>query len=108
MWPTAEKTSALPGEWSFALYLFQVAIITVVTSHLTLSKGELALGGWLMLLFIAGCTVIAAVAHYAIEKPAERWLRARGPMDGTAPPPDQGAAGAELPGGRQPLAVGSP
>jgi peptidoglycan/LPS O-acetylase OafA/YrhL len=47
-----------------------------------------------MLVFVALCTVVAAVAHYAIEKPAERWLRARGPgrratRDG-APPPAAG------------------
>jgi peptidoglycan/LPS O-acetylase OafA/YrhL len=67
------------GEWSFALYLVQDGIISVLTRHLTLSKPELALGGWLLVLFIAACTVAAAAAHYAIEKPAERWLRARGP-----------------------------
>jgi peptidoglycan/LPS O-acetylase OafA/YrhL len=67
------------GEWSFALYLVQDGIISVLTRHLTLSKPELALGGWLLLAFTAACTVVAAAAHYAIEKPAERWLRARGP-----------------------------
>jgi peptidoglycan/LPS O-acetylase OafA/YrhL len=67
------------GEWSFALYLVQDEFISVVTRHLTLTKPELALGAWLLLVFIAACTVVAAAAHYAIEKPAERWLRARGP-----------------------------
>jgi len=67
------------GEWSFALYLVQDGIISVLTRHLTLSKHELALGGVLLLIFIAACTVVAAAAHYAIEKPAESWLRARGP-----------------------------
>jgi peptidoglycan/LPS O-acetylase OafA/YrhL len=73
------------GEWSFALYLVQDGIISVVTRHVTLNQVELDLGGWLMLVFIAGCTVVAAVAHYAIEKPAERWLRARGPGRRGAP-----------------------
>jgi peptidoglycan/LPS O-acetylase OafA/YrhL len=35
-----------------------------------------ALGAWLLLAFIAAGTVVAAAAHYAIEKPVERWLRA--------------------------------
>ena len=67
------------GEWSFALYMVQGLVITVVTNHLTLGKQELAVGAWLMLVFIAACTVVAAAAHYGIEKPAERWLRARRP-----------------------------
>ena len=79
------------GEWSFALYLVQDGIISVLTRHLTLSKPELALGAWLLLAFIVGCTVVAAAAHYAVEKPAEAWLRARGPGrrpagDGRRPP----------------------
>ena len=73
-----------PGEWSFALYLVQVAIIAPVTTHLTLSKTEMAYGGWLMLAFLVLCTAVAVVAHYAIEKPAESWLRARGPGRRTA------------------------
>ena len=106
------------GEWSFALYMVQVAIITVVTSHLTLSKHEHAIGGWLMLAFVALCTVVAAAAHYAIEKPAERWLRARGPgrratrdsapppAAGDRPPPEEEAAAPGV--GRSPAAGDRP
>ena len=94
------------GEWSFALYMVQVAIIAPVTTHLTLSKTEMAYGGWLMLGFLILCTAVAIAAHYAIEKPAESWLRARGP--GRRPAGDGGSPPEPGPRPPEPAAPGPP
>lgn len=70
------------GEWSFALYLVHV-VLDWNTTH----RGWLPRNGGVgyMLVFLALATVVAAVAHYAVEKPAERWLRARRPRFGRPP-----------------------
>lgn len=61
------------GEWSFALYL-----VPAVVAKYTIFAGwpSRHSGAGYMLAYIALCTMAAAVAHYALEKPAERWLRA--------------------------------
>lgn len=67
------------GEWSFALYMVHDPLVTLVTRHGWLSIDGRPAGLGYMLLFLAGCTVVAAVAHYVLEKPVERWLRLHRP-----------------------------
>jgi peptidoglycan/LPS O-acetylase OafA/YrhL len=70
------------GEWSFALYMVHDPLVAVVTHHGWLkSSSELTSFGY-MLVFIAGCTLVAIGAHYLLEKPVERWLRRRAPGRG--------------------------
>lgn len=67
------------GEWSFALYMVHDLLVAWVTNHGWLRHAGAPGGLGLMLVFLAICTVAALVAHYVLEKPVERWLRARGP-----------------------------
>lgn len=67
------------GEWSFALYLVHPLLGSVVGSHGWLLTKNSALGWCYLAVFIAGATIVAAMAHYSLEKPVERWLRRRYP-----------------------------
>ncbi len=75
------------GEWSFALYMVHDPLVAVVTRHGWLRDHGNPAGLAPMVVFIAGCTLVAAVAHYVLEKPVERWLRARKPGRSRAPAP---------------------
>lgn len=70
------------GEWSFALYLVHPLLASYAARHAWLPRHG---GAGYLLVFIAGCTAAAAVAHYVLEKPVEKWLRAR--MPGSRRPP---------------------
>lgn len=65
------------GEWSFALYLFHRTIVGMLQNqfaggvHGTL--GTTARWGFVVLV----CIAVSAVAHEAIERPVEKWLRRR-------------------------------
>jgi peptidoglycan/LPS O-acetylase OafA/YrhL len=67
------------GEWSFALYMVHDLLVALTTHRgwLVQTGGLSGLG--FLLVFIAGCTVIAIVMHYVLEKPVERWMRHRMP-----------------------------
>jgi peptidoglycan/LPS O-acetylase OafA/YrhL len=65
------------GEWSFALYLVHSVLFAEVERHAWLHNQGGTTGFGFLLVFMAAATLIAAGAHYVIEKPAERWLRAR-------------------------------
>jgi peptidoglycan/LPS O-acetylase OafA/YrhL len=67
------------GEWSFALYLVHPLLAAVVGTHHWLVASTAWGGFGYLLVFLAAATVVAAAAHYTIEKPVERWLRRRYP-----------------------------
>jgi len=67
------------GEWSFALYLVHPLVAAVVGTHHWLASSTAWGGFGYLLVFLAGATAVAAAAHYALEKPVERWLRRRYP-----------------------------
>jgi peptidoglycan/LPS O-acetylase OafA/YrhL len=57
------------GEWSFALYLVHPLLIRT-------QSGATAVAG--LLAFLAAVVACSAAAHYLVEKPCERYLRAGG------------------------------
>lgn len=73
------------GEWSFALYLVHPLVAETTWAHHWLVNSGGLLGFGYMLVFIAAATMVAAAAHYTLEKPVERWLRQRYPGRRTAP-----------------------
>lgn len=75
------------GEWSFALYLVHPLLATVVVTHGWLVSTSRLVGFGYLLVFIAAATIVAAAAHYMLEKPVERWLRQRYPARRTASRP---------------------
>jgi peptidoglycan/LPS O-acetylase OafA/YrhL len=60
------------GEWSFALYMVHATLAELIRVYDWIPRLS---GAGTLVLFIAGCTVVAALAHYGVEKPVERWLR---------------------------------
>jgi peptidoglycan/LPS O-acetylase OafA/YrhL len=73
------------GEWSFALYLVHPLLASVVRTHHWLAGSSAPADFGYLLVFIAAATLVAAAAHYTIEKPVERWLRRQYPGSQTAP-----------------------
>jgi peptidoglycan/LPS O-acetylase OafA/YrhL len=73
------RLPVLLGEWSFAFYMVQGPVMAVVSGHGWMSAGGRPGGVGDLLLYIVLATGIAALASGVIEKPAERWLRARRP-----------------------------
>ena len=71
------RLPVLLGTWSFALYLVHDVLSFLVSEHGWLSADGQPGGVGDLLAFIACAIALAALAHYAIERPAERWLRAR-------------------------------
>ena len=73
------RLPVLLGTWSFALYLVHDVLSFLVSEHGWLSAHGKPGGVGDLVAFIACATALAALAHYAIERPAERWLRAHRP-----------------------------
>lgn len=87
------------GEWSFALYLVHALLAWYTSRQDWLPRYG---GVGYLLVFIALSTAVAAVPHYVLEKPADRWLRARTPRflrprEARAAPAAKGAR--SVPGG---------
>jgi peptidoglycan/LPS O-acetylase OafA/YrhL len=70
------------GEWSFALYLVHPLTAAVVGTHHWLVATTAAGGFGYLAVFLVATTAVAAAAHYALEKPVERWLRRHYPGRG--------------------------
>jgi len=75
------------GEWSYALYLTHVFVVTFYIKHAISTVTTIALPWQLHYLIITGVAVLAAAAyHYAVEAPLSRWslrmLRGSGPVAG--------------------------
>ncbi|WP_162942255.1 acyltransferase family protein [Desertimonas flava] len=66
------------GEWSFAFYLVHRAGIGIVDRTVGLVERSLAAEILLAGLAFGVSVALAAVMYTAVERPAERWLRARG------------------------------
>ena len=75
------------GEWSFALYMVHDSLVTLFTHHGWLMPPRGLAGFGYLMVFVMLCTLAAIVAHYGLEKPAERWLRNR--MPGRRPGKDR-------------------
>jgi peptidoglycan/LPS O-acetylase OafA/YrhL len=73
------RLPVLLGTWSFALYLVHDVLNLLVSEHGWLSSHGKPGGIGDLVVFIACTVALAALAHYAIERPAERWLRAHVP-----------------------------
>jgi peptidoglycan/LPS O-acetylase OafA/YrhL len=79
------RLPVLLGTWSFALYLVHDELNLLVSEHGWLSADGKPGGVGDLVVFIACAMALAALAHYAIERPAERWLRGHQPGLGGAP-----------------------
>lgn len=64
------------GEWSFALYLIHRAVIQLILDHVHPVPRPLALIGLTIL-----SVVLSGLFYRVVERPAERWLRRRGPAE---------------------------
>jgi len=73
------RLPVLFGTWSFALYLVHDVLFLLVSEHGWLSPHGKPGGVGDLVEFIAIAMALAGLAHYAIERPAERYLRARRP-----------------------------
>lgn len=62
------------GEWSFALYLVQMIVITQLAA-LVPHGSVTALGGVLALAAVVGCVGLSAALFYLVERPAERVIK---------------------------------
>ena len=72
------------GEWSFAMYLIHRGLVyTHLIPRLDGWPRPLA---WLILWIVS--FALAAIAYEWFERPVEKWLRARGPRDSSAPLPE--------------------
>jgi len=76
------RPMVLLGTWSFALYLVHDLLFSLVSSRGWLSAHGKPGGVADLVVFIACAVALAALAHHAVERPAERWLRARQPGPG--------------------------
>lgn len=64
------------GEWSFALYLIHRAVIQMLLERLPALPKPLAL---IVLTIVA--VMLSGLFYLVLERPAERWLRRRGPAE---------------------------
>jgi peptidoglycan/LPS O-acetylase OafA/YrhL len=87
----------LLGEWSFALYLVHKPLFLLTQGWGWWGDGGGVDGAMQFLAFLVLSTAVAAGAHYAIEKPAERALRTLrlrpAPIPSAAPPATTGIDG---------------
>jgi peptidoglycan/LPS O-acetylase OafA/YrhL len=62
------------GEWSFALYLVQMIVISQLTAFV--SHGSVTwVGGVLAVVAMIGCIGLSAALFYCVERPAERAIK---------------------------------
>jgi peptidoglycan/LPS O-acetylase OafA/YrhL len=73
------RLPVLLGTWSFALYMVHDPFVNLTTQHRWLWHPGGLTGIVYMAIFVVICTIAGMIAHYALEKPVERWLRRLGP-----------------------------
>jgi peptidoglycan/LPS O-acetylase OafA/YrhL len=87
----ASRTAVKLGHWSYALYLTHVMVIILWVRYIGRpdSVVETVLA-WAVILVAA--QALAAAAYSLLERPAEAWMRRRGPRNPTDKAPERAAA----------------
>ncbi|MBD8729759.1 acyltransferase family protein [Pseudomonas sp. CFBP 13710] len=78
-WPNLLRSGAVLGDISYASYLihFPLQIVFALTADKLGFARAVFYQGWVMLLFFAVLIVLSMLSHRFLERPAQRFLRAR-------------------------------
>jgi peptidoglycan/LPS O-acetylase OafA/YrhL len=64
------------GDWSYALFILHVPLYVIAMQAAGVLGVTIPINAWTAAGFVVVATIVTAPAHYLIEEPARKWLRA--------------------------------